>query len=100
MSSSFADLPLVYFPFLIACVLMIVIALGGYLKDNRSLILSNILVLWGFIECLAYLAQVFVCLVYGTYLTSAISAVAYISYLAFNISGSICFDKKIAKRDD
>jgi hypothetical protein len=47
------DLTLVYFPHVIASLLLIVLAIGGYFKDKKSIILSNIIVLLGPVELLA-----------------------------------------------
>lgn len=47
------DLTLVYFPFAIASILLIVLAVGGYFKDRKSIIVSNMIVLIGLVELLA-----------------------------------------------
>jgi hypothetical protein len=47
------DLTLVYFPFAIASILLIVLAVGGFFKDRKSIIVSNMIVLIGLVELLA-----------------------------------------------
>lgn len=49
------DLNLIYFPHLIAGLLLSVLAIGGYFKDRKSIILSNMLVFLGPIELLSYI---------------------------------------------
>jgi len=55
VKGSILDLPIVYFPFLICALVGVAISLGGYFKDPRSLIITNIIALWGPIEFVAYL---------------------------------------------
>ena len=50
------DLALVYFPHLIAALIAVLICIGGYFKDRKSLIISNIIVLWGPIEFIALIS--------------------------------------------
>ena len=49
------DLTLVYFPHVIGCLLLGILAIGGYFKDRKSIILSNIIVLFGPVELMATL---------------------------------------------
>ncbi len=51
---SIVSLPLIYFPHLIAAFIMLLIVIGGYIKDKRSIILSNMIVFWGPIEFASY----------------------------------------------
>ncbi len=51
--STLKDLTLVYFPFAIASLLLIILAVGGYFKDRKSIIVSNMIVLVGPVELLA-----------------------------------------------
>lgn len=51
-----AELPLIYFPHLIAAVIMVLISVGGYLKSKEHIIISNIILLIGPIELIAYAA--------------------------------------------
>lgn len=51
------DLPLIYFPHLVAGGVAGLISLGGYLKDRNHAIISNILLILGPIELLAYFVQ-------------------------------------------
>jgi hypothetical protein len=51
--ASIKDLNLVYFPFAIGCFLLAILAIGGYFKDRKSLILSNMIVLFAPVELLA-----------------------------------------------
>ena len=48
------DLPLIYFPHLIAAGVMTLISLGGYWKDRNHCIISSIIALCGPIELLSY----------------------------------------------
>jgi hypothetical protein len=53
--SDIEDLNLIYFPHVIAGVLLTVLAIGGYFKDRKSIIVSNILVFLGPIELLSFI---------------------------------------------
>jgi hypothetical protein len=53
VDAKLSDLTLVYFPHLIAALVTAGICIGGYIKDHKSLIISNILVFWGPIEFIA-----------------------------------------------
>ena len=53
------DFSLVYFPFLIVGLILVLVAFGGKMKDERSLVITNILVLLAFEELIAYGVQVF-----------------------------------------
>lgn len=48
------DLPLIYFPHLIAAGVMILVSFAGYLKDRQHIISSSIIALIGPIELIAY----------------------------------------------
>ena len=50
------EIPLIYFPHLIAAAIMVIISLIGYLKSREHLIISNIILLIGPVELIAYLA--------------------------------------------
>ena len=50
--STIKDLTLVYFPFAIASFLLMILAVGGYFKDRKSIIISNMIVLIGPVELL------------------------------------------------
>lgn len=47
------ELPIIYFPHLIAAAITALICIGGYFKDRKSAVISNILVFWGPIEFIA-----------------------------------------------
>jgi hypothetical protein len=49
---------LVYFPFLIITIIFGMISLGGYMKDNGSLIISNFVALLGMLEWILYIVQI------------------------------------------
>ena len=51
-----AELPLIYFPHLIAATIMVLISLGGYWKSREHIIITNIILLIGPIELIAYTA--------------------------------------------
>ena len=48
------DLPLIYFPHLIAAGVCVIISVGGYLKDRQHVIITNIILLVGPIELISY----------------------------------------------
>ena len=52
-ASTIKDLTLVYFPFAIASILLMILAVGGYFKDRKSIIISNMIILIGPVELLA-----------------------------------------------
>ena len=48
------DFPLIYFPHLIACIILIAIVFAAYFKDRKSLIISNIILFCGPVEFISY----------------------------------------------
>lgn len=51
------DLPLIYFPHLIAAFIMVLVSIGGYIKDRNHEIITNIILLIGPIELISYAVQ-------------------------------------------
>lgn len=54
MSYKVIELPLIYFPHLIAAGVCVLISLGGYLKDRDHALITNILLLVGPVELVSY----------------------------------------------
>jgi len=48
------DLKLIYFPHVIASLLLMLLAIGGYFKDRKSVIITNMIVLIAPIEMLSF----------------------------------------------
>lgn len=95
VDATFGDLPVIYFPFLIACLILMIVSIGGYIKDKRSHVISNIVVLWGPIEMIAFLSQTALCFMFSTWKYAGISAAAFIMYVAVNIGFTCYFKAKI-----
>lgn len=95
------DLSLIYFPHLICCLLMGIISLGGYFKDKRSLILSNMLVLWAPLEYLSFLVQVGLSVYFfNSYILMGVSGFVFLSYIILNIVFYYQFNKKVGDIDE
>ena len=98
-ATSIKDLSLVYFPFAIACLLLAVLAIGGYFKDRKSIILSNMIVLFGPVELLAGCTQLFLSLVYSSVVVTGATGLSVLSYIVINCVFVSRFNKLIAQGD-
>jgi hypothetical protein len=85
------------FPHLGACGVMLLICLVGLIKDRRSLLITNIIVLWGPIQFLSYLSQSGFALMYGTNNYGYTSGLAFATYLVLNVAFAITFEVKIGR---
>jgi hypothetical protein len=84
---------------LCGCGVMLMLTLISYLKDKRTLFLTNIIVLWGPIQLISYMSQVLFAYLFGTMNYAYTSAIAAGTYVIMNIAFSITFESKIAKVD-
>jgi hypothetical protein len=78
---------------------MFLITLIAYFKDRRSLIITNIIVLWGPVQILSYLSQTAFSYLYGTMNYAYVSGIAFATYLILNVAFAITFELKIARQD-
>lgn len=76
---------------------MVLICLVGLIKDRRSLVITNIIVLWGPIQFLSYLSQTGFALMYGTNNYGYTSGLAFATYLVLNVAFAITFEVKIGR---
>jgi len=93
-------LPMIYFPHLIASVLLVIVCIIAYFKDKGSLIISNILIMLGPIEFIAYIVQSAYAILYSANKYAGMSLAAVAFYIVLNVSFSITFDRQIASKDE
>lgn len=98
-SSFFFNFPTIPYPHLIACGAMTIICLISLLKDRRSLLLTNIIVLWGPVEFVSYFSQTGLSVLYSTYKFAGTSGFAFVTYIILNIAFALAFEYKIARKD-
>ena len=79
-------LPLIYFPHLIAALLIAVIAIGGYLKDRKSYVPTNMLVFLGPLTFISFIVQCFFAYQQSTRLLFLIMVLAILVKIATNIA--------------
>jgi hypothetical protein len=94
---SIQDFPLIYFPHIITCLVLTGIAVGGYIRDKKSLILSNTILLCGPIEFISFLSQIGLTFLFADYMYAILAIVAVIIYIAINVAFTLYFHFKIAK---
>lgn len=78
---------------------MLLLTLISYMKDKRTLIITNIIVFWGPIQLISFLSQVAFSYMYGTMNYAYTSAIAAGTYIILNIAFSFTFSSKIASQD-
>jgi hypothetical protein len=91
------DFPLIYFPHIICCLVLTGIAVGGYIRDKKSLILSNTILLCGPIEFISFLSQIGLTFLFADYLYAILAIIAVLIYIAINVAFTLYFHFKIAK---
>ncbi len=70
---------------------MLLLTLISYMKDKRTLIITNIIVFWGPIQLISFLSQVAFSYMYGTMNYAYTSAIAAGTYIILNIAFSFTF---------
>jgi len=73
-----------------------VLAIGGYFKDRKSIIVSNIIVLLGPIELLSYIVQLGLSLIFSTIVVTGATGLAILSYIVINCIVVARFNKLVA----
>ena len=91
--------PVFPFPHLIAAAFVILVVVACYLKDRKSLIVTNLIAFLGVVEFVCYFIQIGLCFVFATYKFAALAFAAFFAYAVFNISFVIYFIFGIARRD-
>jgi hypothetical protein len=79
---------------------LLIICIGGYIKDKRSRIISNVVIMWGPIEFISYLVQTGLCFMFSTWRYAGISAGAFLFYMIMNICFTIYFKAKVIPDKD
>jgi len=72
-----------------------VLAIGGYFKDRKSLVISNIIVLLGPIELLSYIVQLGLSLIFSSFVVAGGTALAVLSYIIINCVVVAKFNKLV-----
>lgn len=95
------DLSIIYFPHLFCCLLMTVLCVGGYFKDNKSIIVSNMIVFWAPLEILSILVQLGLSLFYSSsIILKGATGFALLAYIVLNISFGVRFNRLVGNVDD
>jgi len=89
------DLPRLYFPHLIAGAFIFVSVMIGYFRHNDTLILSNFIAIMGFVEGVAFVAQMIIAFVLSADKYGAISFVGVAINLGLNIAWFFYFKKNM-----
>ena len=66
--------------------LMVILSIGGYFKDNKSIILTNMILLCAPIEIFAILIQLALSLFYSGVISIAVTAFVLVMYIALNFT--------------
>jgi len=75
------DARLVYFPFLICLALISLISWVGRLVKPNHLVLTNFLIILGFLEHIALVVQLILTFIFGTYLLAIAIIIIWIGYI-------------------
>lgn len=73
--------------------------MAAYFKDRKSLILSNTILLCGPIEFLSFLVQIYLTFLFADFQYAIFAILAVILYVVINVSFTLYFYLKIAKKD-
>ena len=92
-----AEYDLVYFPFLISGLVLVIVAFGAKLKDERSLIVTNMIVLLAFLELIAYGVQAFHAWRLDEPILLLVTGAAIGCLLAANVGFAILFCIKLGR---
>jgi hypothetical protein len=69
----------------------------GLMKDRSSLLITNIICLWGPIQFISYLSQAGFAMLYGANNYGYVSGLAFGTYLILNVAFAITFEVKISR---
>lgn len=94
------DFPILFFPFLIICILMTVVVFIGYIREKKSLIITNIIAICGPVEFVAFLALTLLSFVFSTWRYAVIAIAALMIYVALNVAYAMYFALIVAKYDN
>jgi hypothetical protein len=89
------DLPRLYFPHLITGVFVFVGVMIGFFRHNDTLILSNYIAVMGFVESVAFFAQMGVAFALRAYMYGLASLLGVIASVVLNVGWFIYFKKKV-----
>lgn len=98
-SQYLADFPTLYFPFLIICVIMTCVVFIGYIREKKSLIITNIIAICGPVEFVAFLALTALSFIFSTWRYAALAIAALMIYVALNVAYAMYFSLIVAKHD-
>jgi len=93
------NFPLIYFPHLIACLVLTLISVGAYFKHRQSIILSNVIALCGVVEFISFISQIGLTFLFANYMYAILAIVAVIIYVTVNVSFVLYFHLRIGKHD-
>ena len=79
---------------------MTILCIGGYFKDNKSIIISNMIVLWAPLEMLSIFVQLGLSLFYAGVIVQGATGFVFFIYILLNILFCIRFDKVVNQVDD
>ena len=96
---SVQNFPLIYFPHIIACLVLTLISVGAYFKHRQSIILSNVIALCGVVEFISFLSQIGLTFLFANYMYAILAIVAVIVYITINVSFVFYFHLRIGRHD-
>lgn len=79
---------------------MTILAFGGYLKDRKSLIISNIIVFWAPVEVLSFIVQLGLSVFFASITEVAAAGLAIMAYIIVNMVFVCVFECRLGMRDD
>jgi len=93
------DARLVYFPFLIATVIIAFVSwIGKKIKPNH-LVFANFVIMMGLIEHIALIVQIILSFIYGTYALAIPIIVIWLNYLGTLVAFNIYWRRDIINAD-
>lgn len=91
------DFPIIYFPNLIIAIFLSLGVLIGYCRHKETLLLTNLVIVLGFCEKLAFLTQVIVAFMLGADKYGGVCLLAFMFSIALNCVWHFHFFKKKVK---
>ena len=93
------DVRLVYFPFLIALVLIATLSCVGRIVKPNHLVLTNFVIMLGLLEHLSLLSQVVLTFIFGTYKLAIVILLIWLGYVGTLVVFNVIWHKNIVRDD-
>ena len=79
---------------------MTILCIGGYFKDNKSIIVSNMIIFWAPLEILSILVQLGLSLFQSGLIVQAATGFALLVYVLINITYYLRFNRVVGNSDE